>query len=87
MLQGAASGDGPVDACYNAIDKLTGFKGKLNDYVIQSVTSGKDALGEVTVKLAANGNVEHGRAASTDIIEASSRAYLNAINRLLYAKR
>ncbi|MDO8730643.1 MAG: 2-isopropylmalate synthase [Candidatus Omnitrophota bacterium] len=87
MLQGAASGDGPVDACYNAIDKLTGFKGKLNDYVIQSVTSGKDALGEVTVKLSAKGQVEHGRAASTDIIEASGKAYLNAINRLLYAKR
>jgi 2-isopropylmalate synthase len=80
-LQGASSGDGPVDACYNAIDKLTGFKGKLQDYVIQSVTSGKDALGEVTVKLAAHGTVEHGRAASTDIIEASSKAYLSAINR------
>lgn len=87
LLQGAASGDGPVDACYNAIDKLTQFKGKLQDYVIQSVTSGKDALGEVTVKLARNGQVEHGRAASTDIIEASSKAYLNAINRLLHSKR
>ncbi|MBI3323175.1 MAG: 2-isopropylmalate synthase [Candidatus Omnitrophica bacterium] len=87
ILQGAASGDGPVDACYNAIDRLTRFKGKLQDYVIQSVTSGKDALGEVTVKLARNSQVEHGRAASTDIIEASSRAYLNAINRLLGAKR
>jgi len=54
--------------------------------VIQSVTSGKDALGEVTVKLGAGGKVEHGRAASTDIIEASSRAYLSAINRLI-AKR
>ena len=85
-LQGTSSGDGPVDACYNAIDKLTGFKGKLMDYVIQSVTSGKDALGEVTVKLGAKGKVEHGRAASTDIIEASSKAYLSAINRLT-AKR
>ena len=87
LLQGAASGDGPVDACYNAIDKLTAFRGKLQDYVIQSVTSGKDALGEVTVKLARNGQVEHGRAASTDIIEASSKAYLSAINRLLHSKR
>ncbi len=86
-LQGAASGDGPVDACYNVIDRLVGFKGKLTDYIIQSVTSGKDALGEVTVKLSSNGRVEHGRAASTDIIEASSKAYLNAINRLLFAKR
>ncbi|MBI3317924.1 MAG: 2-isopropylmalate synthase [Candidatus Omnitrophica bacterium] len=94
ILQGAASGDGPVDACYNVIDRLTGFKGKLVDYVIQSVTSGKDALGEVTVKLSlpagrqgAHGRVEHGRAASTDIIEASSRAYLSAINRLLHNRR
>ncbi len=86
VLQGAASGDGPVDACYNAIDRLLGFKGKLQDYVIQSVTSGKDALGEVTVKLGQNGKVEHGRAASTDIIEASARAYLSAINRLLRKK-
>ena len=86
ILQGAASGDGPVDACYNAIDRLAQFKGKLQDYVIQSVTSGKDALGEVTVKLAANGRVEHGRAASIDIIEASSKAYLNAINRLLHRR-
>ncbi len=84
ILQGAASGDGPVDACYNAIDRLAGFKGKLTDYTIQSVTQGKDALGEVTVKVAAKGKVEHGRAASTDIIEASSRAYLNAVNRLLH---
>ncbi len=87
MLQGAASGDGPVDACYNVIDKLTQFKGKLQDYTIQSVTSGKDALGEVTVKLAANSKVEHGRAAATDIIEASAKAYVNAINRLLNTKR
>ena len=86
LLQGAASGDGPVDACYNVIDRLVGFKGKLQDYVIQSVTSGKDALGEVTVKLAADGRIEHGRAASTDIIEASSRAYLSAINRLLHRR-
>ncbi|MBI3615053.1 MAG: 2-isopropylmalate synthase [Candidatus Omnitrophica bacterium] len=86
ILQGAASGDGPVDACYNAIDRLIQFKGKLQDYSIQSVTSGKDALGEVTVKLAVNGRVEHGRAASTDIIEASAKAYLSAINRLLHKR-
>jgi len=87
VLEGAASGDGPVDSIYNAIDRLTRFRGRLEDYGIQSVTSGKDALGEVTVKLSADGNVEHGRAASTDIIEASARAYLNAINRLLHARR
>lgn len=85
-LEGAASGDGPVDACYNTIDRLTGFKGKLLDYSIQSVTSGKDALGEVTVRLSSSSRMEHGRAASTDIIEASARAYLSAINRLLHRR-
>ncbi len=86
LLQGAASGDGPVDSIYNAIDRLVGFKGKLKDYSIQSVTSGKDALGEVTVKLGTLKRVEHGRAASTDILEASAKAYLSAINRLLHTK-
>ncbi|PIQ82314.1 MAG: 2-isopropylmalate synthase [Candidatus Omnitrophica bacterium CG11_big_fil_rev_8_21_14_0_20_64_10] len=83
-VQGTATGDGPVDAAYKAIDKLTGFSGRLTDYVIQSVTSGKDALGEVAVKVERKGRIEHGRAASTDIIEASARAYLSAVNRLLH---
>ncbi|MBI4313924.1 MAG: 2-isopropylmalate synthase [Candidatus Omnitrophica bacterium] len=82
-LEGAASGDGPVDACYKAIDRLLGVRPKLVDYSIQSVTSGKDALGEVTVRVQGNGLVEHGRAAATDIIEASARAYLSAVNRLM----
>jgi len=87
ILEGAAIGDGPVDACYNAIDRLLKFKGKLLDYSIQSVTSGKEALGEVTVRIQAMGVIEHGRAASTDIIEASAKAYVNAINRLLHGAR
>jgi len=85
VLQGAASGDGPVDASYKAIDRLLGFRGKLLGYTIQSVTSGKEALGEVTVRVQAKGLIEHGRAASTDIIEASAKAYVNAINRLLHS--
>ncbi len=86
VVQGASSGDGPVDACFNAVDQLIPFKGKLQDYIIQSVTSGKDALGEVKVRLELKGRVETGNAASTDIIEASTKAYLNAINRLLFFK-
>ncbi|MBI4227591.1 MAG: 2-isopropylmalate synthase [Candidatus Omnitrophica bacterium] len=82
-LEAAASGDGPVNACYKAIDRLLGFKGKLLDYTIQSVTSGQEALGEVAVRVQAKGRIEHGRGASTDIIEASAKAYLSAINRLL----
>lgn len=76
-------GDGPVDACYKAIDKITGIKGKLLDYSIQAVTRGKDALGEVRLTVKAKNREISGRSASTDIIEASAKAYLDAINKLL----
>jgi len=77
-----SEGDGPVDACYKAVDKITGIKGKLLDYQIRSVTSGKDALGEVSVKIASKDRIVSGRGSSTDIIEASIKAYVNAINKL-----
>jgi 2-isopropylmalate synthase len=79
---GKSSGDGPVDACYKAIEKITGIKAKLLDYHIDSVTSGKDALGEVSVKILSKGKSISGRAASTDIIEASVKAYIDAINKI-----
>lgn len=82
-----SGGDGPVDACYKAIDKITGMSGKLLDYKISSVTSGKDALGEVSVKIESKGMVVSGRGASTDIIEASVKAYLNAVNKIAYKKK
>ncbi len=85
-LKAVSTGDGPVDACYKAIDKITGAKGKLMDYQIRSVTSGKDALGEVSVKIESKGRVVSGRGASTDIIEASIKAYINAANKLVYEK-
>lgn len=80
----SSSGDGPVDACYKAIDKAIKIGGKLLDYQIKSVTSGKDALGEVSVKIGSKGAVVSGRGASTDIIEASIKAYINAVNKLLH---
>ena len=83
-LQDAASGDGPVDACYRTIERITGIRGTLLDYALRSVTSGKDAQGEVTVKIRALGHVVSGRGTSTDIIEASAKAYLAAINRVAY---
>ena len=86
-LDSTSSGDGPVDACYKAIDKITGMGGKLLDYQIRSVTSGKDALGEVSVKIEAKGSVVSGRGSSTDIIEASIKAYINAVNKLSSKKR
>jgi 2-isopropylmalate synthase len=81
-MKASSTGDGPVDACYKAVDKITGATGKLLDYQIRSVTSGKDALGEVSVKISSKGAVVSGRGASTDIIEASIKAYVNAINKL-----
>jgi 2-isopropylmalate synthase len=84
VLKAGSSGDGPVDACYKAVDKISGVKGKLLDYKLRAITSGKDALGEVAVKIRSEGKVVSGRGASTDIIEASVKAYVNAINKLVY---
>jgi 2-isopropylmalate synthase len=78
----SSTGDGPVDACYKAIEKITKIKTKLLDYRIEAVTSGKDALGEVSVKVESAKKVVVGRGSSTDIIEASAKAFLNAINKL-----
>jgi len=78
----SSGGDGPVDACFKAIDKMTSIKVKLQDYRLEAVTSGRDALGEVSLKLDAKGKTASGRGSSTDIIESSVRAYLDAINKL-----
>ncbi|MFA6635957.1 MAG: 2-isopropylmalate synthase [Candidatus Omnitrophota bacterium] len=77
----SAGGDGPIDACFKAIEKATKEKCKLVDYKVGAVTSGKDALGEASVKLEFNGRMVIGRGTSTDVIEASLRAYIGAINR------
>ena len=79
----SSSGDGLVDACYKAIEGITKMKGELLDYTIHSVTHGKDALGEATVKVKLNDKsvITHGT--STDILEASAKAYINAINKVL----
>ncbi len=79
----SGTGDGPVDACYKAIDAIIGVKGELLDYSIQSVTRGKDALGEVTVKVMVSDKSVIAHGTSTDILEASAKAYFNAINKVL----
>ena len=83
----SAHGDGPVDATYKAIDQITGLKGRLLDYSINSVTRGKDALGEVFVHVCFNDRNYTAKAASVDIIDASARAYVNAVNKALYEKK
>ncbi len=87
IIEDAACGDGPVDAAYKTIDRITGVKGKLLDYSLRAVTGGKDALGEVTVKIKEGKEVFVGRGTSTDIIEASAKAYLNAVNKLVRKRR
>ena len=88
VLEDAGVGDGPVDAALKAIDRLTETPGRLKDYVIRAVSQGKDALGEVSVKVDfGDGDLVTGKGASTDIIEASAKAYLNAVNRNLNSSR
>jgi len=81
-LQDASVGDGPVDAIYSAIQRLTGVRVGLTDYRIRAITKGKEALGEVQIELDHNGKKIRGRGVSTDILEASALAYLAGINRL-----
>jgi 2-isopropylmalate synthase len=83
--QATASGDGPVDAAYEAIRKATSHSPELESYSIRAVTKGKEALGEATVKIIDNGKNYTGRGISTDIIEASAKAYVDAINRMVSA--
>ncbi|MBM7557978.1 2-isopropylmalate synthase [Halanaerobacter jeridensis] len=80
--QSACSEGGPVDAIYDAMNEITGLDCKLRDYNIDAVTSGKDALGEVIVKLEYQSEIFIGRGISTDIIEASAEAYNNALNKI-----
>ncbi len=81
--QAAACGDGPVDAAYEAIRDATGLSPKLENYSIRAVTGGKEALGEATVRITEDGRTFIGRGISTDIIEASAKAYVDAINRMV----
>ncbi|MDP8216888.1 MAG: 2-isopropylmalate synthase [Candidatus Kaelpia imicola] len=83
IYEDAACGDGPIDACYNTIDRIIGIKPKLLNYNLRAVTSGRDALGEVTVRLKHKNREIVARGTSTDIVEASTKAYLNAVNKIV----
>ncbi len=80
--EAAATGDGPVDAIFNAIDSVVGSKPQLQEYLVHALSPGKQAMGEVTIGIKFNGERATGRGSSTDILEASAKAYLNALNRL-----
>jgi len=84
VLEEASTGDGPVDAVFNAVEKCVGISFMLEDYIVKSITGGKDAQGEVSVKLDKDTKKYRGRGLSTDIVEASVKAYIDAINRYSY---
>jgi len=86
-LRDAATGDGPVDAVFRALERITKVPLKLADYQIRSVTAGKEAMGEVRLEAKSQERLVSGRGASTDILEASARAYLGAINRAVCLSR
>jgi 2-isopropylmalate synthase len=84
-LSDAAIGTGPVDALYKAINRVVGIPNELIQFSVREVTEGIDAMGEVTIRLRHDSKIYSGRAANTDIIVASARAYLGALNRLCAA--
>jgi 2-isopropylmalate synthase len=83
----AAIGTGPVDAVYRAINRIIDIPNELTEFHVKSVTEGIDAQGEVTIRVEGNGRSFVGRGADTDIIVASAKAYMNALNRLLAITR
>jgi len=87
VLEDAALGTGPVDAVYQAINRLLGVPNELTEFTVKSITEGIDAIGEVLIRIESDGVTYTGRGADTDIIVASAKAYLNALNRLMRARK
>ena len=83
----AAIGTGPVDAIYRAMNRITGLKPALTEFSVKSVTEGIDAQGEVTIRIEANGRSFIGISSDTDILVASARAYINALNRMILVEQ
>ena len=84
VLQGVYAGDGPINAAFVAIEQIIGTHYELDEFQIQAVTEGREAMGETVVKLRSGGKLYSGRGISTDIIGASIRAYVNAVNKIVY---
>jgi 2-isopropylmalate synthase len=87
LLADASLGTGPVDAVYKAINRIVCVPNKLTEFTVKSVTEGIDAMGEVLIRIESDGVTYTGRGADTDIIVASAKAYMNALNRLLFVKK
>jgi len=87
VLEDAALGTGPIDALYKAINRLVGVPNELTEFTVKSITEGIDAMGEVLIRIESDGVTFTGRGADTDVIVASGKAYMNALNRLLRVRR
>ena len=83
-LTGICIGDGPIDAAFSAIEQIIGYRYELDDFQIQAVTEGTEAMGSALVKLRSDGKLYSGNGISTDIIGAGIRAYINAVNKIVY---
>lgn len=83
-IEGIASGDGAIDAAFNSVEQATGRHFELDDFQIQSVTEGREAMGETVVRLRWEGKLYSGRGISTDIVGAGIMAYINAVNKIVY---
>ncbi len=84
IMCGVANGDGPIDSAFRAIEQCVGHHYELDDFQVQSVTEGKEALGSALVRLRYNGKLYSGNGTSTDIVAASIRAYINALNKIVF---
>ena len=84
IIRGVSNGDGPIDSAFRAIEQCIGHHYELDDFQVQAVTEGKGALGSALVKLRNNGKLYSGNGTSTDIVSASIRAYINALNKIVF---
>ena len=84
QLTGVSTGDGPIDAAFHAIEQIVGHHYELDDFQVQAVTKGREAVGSALIRLRANGKLYSGNGVSTDIIGACIRAYVNALNKIVY---
>lgn len=84
IIGGVSTGDGPIDSAFRAIEQCIGYHYELDDFQVQSVTEGKEALGSALVRLRNNGKLYSGNGISTDIVAASIRAYINALNKIVF---
>ena len=84
IIEGISAGDGPIDAAFLAIEQIVGVHYELDDFQIQAVTEGREAMGSALIKLRSNGKLYSGKGISTDIIGASISAYINALNKIVY---